>query len=106
MQSLRRFAGFSSEHWLGTDNLGRDLFALRVVGESMINAGIYDGDIIVVNRTPVADNGDIVVAMVEDEASGGAGESVSSEAGADTVSAESGSVTIGESGERTILGNA
>ena len=36
----------------------------------MINAGIYDGDIIIVNRTPTADNGDIVVAMVEDEASG------------------------------------
>ena len=49
---------------------GRELFALRVVGESMINAGIYDGDIIIVNRTPTADNGDIVIAMVEDEASG------------------------------------
>ena len=49
---------------------GRELFALRVVGESMINAGIYDGDIIIVNRTPVAENGDIVVAMVADEASG------------------------------------
>ena len=49
---------------------GRELFALRVVGESMINAGIYDGDIIVINRTPTAENGDIVVAMVEDEISG------------------------------------
>lgn len=49
---------------------GRELFALRVVGESMINAGIFDGDIIVVNRTPSAENGDIVVAMVEDELSG------------------------------------
>ena len=48
----------------------RELFALRVVGESMINAGIYDGDIIIVNRTPIAENGDIVVAMVEDEVSG------------------------------------
>lgn len=55
---------------------GRELFALRVVGESMINAGIFDGDIIVVNRTPVADNGDIVVAMVEDEASGEASATV------------------------------
>ena len=49
---------------------GRELFALRVVGESMINAGIYDGDIIIINRTPTAENGDIVVAMVEDEISG------------------------------------
>ena len=49
---------------------GRELFALRVVGESMINAGIFDGDIIIVHHTPSADNGDIVVAMVEDELSG------------------------------------
>ena len=49
---------------------GRELFALRVVGESMINAGIFDGDIIIIHHTPAADNGDIVVAMVEDEVSG------------------------------------
>ena len=55
---------------------GRELFALRVVGDSMINAGIFDGDIIVVNRTPVANNGDIVVAMVEDELSGEASATV------------------------------
>lgn len=47
---------------------GRELFALRVSGESMINAGILDGDIIIVHRTPVAENGDIVVALIEDEA--------------------------------------
>ncbi|MBQ8572502.1 MAG: transcriptional repressor LexA [Ruminococcus sp.] len=47
---------------------GRELFALRVCGESMINAGILDGDIAVVHRTPVAENGDIVVALIEDEA--------------------------------------
>ncbi len=47
---------------------GRELFALRVMGESMINAGILDGDIVVVHRTPVAENGDIVVAMIGDEA--------------------------------------
>jgi len=47
---------------------GRELFALRVMGESMIGAGILDGDIVIVHRTPVANNGDIVVAMIEDEA--------------------------------------
>lgn len=47
---------------------GRELFALKVQGESMINAGIFDGDIIIVHRTPVAENGEIVVALVEDEA--------------------------------------
>ena len=47
---------------------GRELFALRVQGESMINAGILDGDIVIVHRTPVAENGEIVVSMVEDSA--------------------------------------
>lgn len=45
-----------------------DLFLLRVQGESMINAGIMDGDYVVVNRQQTAQNGDIVVAMLEDEA--------------------------------------
>ena len=36
--------------------------------ESMINAGILDGDIVIVHRTPVANNGDIVIALIEDEA--------------------------------------
>lgn len=47
---------------------GRDLFALYVRGDSMINAGIHDGDIIIVNSTSVAENGDIVVALLEEEA--------------------------------------
>ncbi len=47
---------------------GNNLFALHVRGDSMINAGIYDGDIIIVEQTPVADNGEIVVALIDDEA--------------------------------------
>lgn len=47
---------------------GKKLFALRVRGESMINAGILDGDIVVSEQTPVATNGEIVVALIEDEA--------------------------------------
>lgn len=47
---------------------GKELFALRVRGESMINAGILPDDILVVNRTPVAENGEIVVALVDDSA--------------------------------------
>lgn len=46
----------------------RKLFALRVKGDSMINAAILDGDIVVVEQTPSAENGWIVVAMVGDEA--------------------------------------
>ena len=45
------------------------LFALNVRGESMINAGIYDGDIVIVEQCETAENGEIVVAMVNgDEA--------------------------------------
>lgn len=43
-------------------------FVLRVKGESMIDAGILDGDYVVVRQQSTADNGDIVVAMLEDEA--------------------------------------
>lgn len=46
----------------------KDLFVLRVRGESMINVGIYDGDLIIVSRQPNASNGDIVVALIEEEA--------------------------------------
>lgn len=47
---------------------GEDVFALRVEGESMIEAGILSGDIVVVRRQASAVNGEIVVAMIEDEA--------------------------------------
>lgn len=43
-------------------------FALRVTGSSMINAGILHGDVVVVKRQETAEDGDIVVAMIEDEA--------------------------------------
>ncbi|MGR3466601.1 MAG: transcriptional repressor LexA [Shimia sp.] len=42
-------------------------FALQVKGDSMINAGINDGDVVVIRETAVADQGDIVVALVEDQ---------------------------------------
>ncbi len=42
------------------------LFALKVRGESMINAAILDGDTVVVEQQPYADNGDIVVALIDD----------------------------------------
>ena len=45
-----------------------ETFMLKVKGESMINAGILDGDYVVAHKTPVAENGDIVVALLEDEA--------------------------------------
>lgn len=47
---------------------GDDLFLLNVHGDSMINIGMFDGDKIVVKRQETADNGDIVVALIEDSA--------------------------------------
>ena len=47
---------------------GEDLFMLRVQGTSMIDAGIMDGDKIVVRRQETAENGEIVVALVDDSA--------------------------------------
>jgi len=44
------------------------LFALRVKGDSMIDAAICDGDLVVVRQQPTAENGDIVAAMIEGEA--------------------------------------
>jgi repressor LexA len=46
----------------------RDVFGLRIVGESMIEDGILDGDYVFVKKTPSARTGDIVVAMIEGEA--------------------------------------
>lgn len=42
-------------------------YALEVQGDSMIDAGILDGDIVILNRTDSADSGDIVVALIDDE---------------------------------------
>lgn len=44
-----------------------NLFMLEVVGESMIEAGILDGDYVIVKQTSTANNGEIVVAMTEDD---------------------------------------
>jgi len=46
----------------------KEVFGLRIVGESMIDDGILDGDYVFVKKTPSARSGDIVVAMIEGEA--------------------------------------
>ncbi len=51
----------------GANQYGR-YFALRISGESMIGAGIMDGDLIIVRRQQTASSGQIVVALIEDEA--------------------------------------
>ncbi|MHB9154315.1 MAG: transcriptional repressor LexA [Endomicrobiales bacterium] len=46
---------------------GGDCFALKVKGDSMTGSGILEGDVVVVRKQPSAENGDIVVAMIEGE---------------------------------------
>lgn len=63
----------AQEEWIGFFPLpevfkGLDCFVLNVKGDSMIEAGIFEGDFVVVRRQPQAENGDIVVALIEDEA--------------------------------------
>ncbi len=45
---------------------GKEVFTLKVSGESMINAGIFDGDVVIVERRNHAHNGEIVVAMTDE----------------------------------------
>lgn len=47
---------------------GHDFFALHIRGDSMINAGIFDGDIVIVEKMPSVEDGDIAVALIDDEA--------------------------------------
>lgn len=60
----------SEEYFMVSPTLfkGNDLFMLTAKGESMINAGIYDGDSIVLRQQSYADNGDIVAALIDDSA--------------------------------------
>jgi len=65
----------AEENFEGTISVDRSLvgratrlFALHVHGDSMIKAGIYDGDIAIVQEQSVADHGDIVIALLGDEA--------------------------------------
>lgn len=45
-----------------------DLFILKISGESMIEAGIYDGDLAIIEKANYAENGEIIVALIENEA--------------------------------------
>ena len=65
VENYEGFFNFSSE---GVRYDAENLFALRVSGKSMIEVGILDGDVVVVEKTPVAENGQIIVALVDDSA--------------------------------------
>lgn len=64
----------AEEHYvdkvLVNENLfvGNNMFILQVKGDSMINVGIYDGDYVVISKQSVANNGEIVACLIENEA--------------------------------------
>ncbi len=64
VENFDGYIDYSTEKNFDTDTL----FGLRVKGESMKDIGILDGDIVIVEKREYADNGEIVVAMIEDEA--------------------------------------
>lgn len=66
--AVENFEGYVDLPWNSSKYTTEELFALKVRGESMIEAGIFDGDIVIVRKGSYADNGQIVVALIEDEA--------------------------------------
>lgn len=62
VEDITGYVGFEAP---GVDP--QELFALKIRGESMINAGILDGDIVIVKKDSYAENGDIVVAFIGHE---------------------------------------
>lgn len=66
--AVENFDGYVDLPWNSSKYSTDELFALKVRGESMIEAGIFDGDIVIVRKGSYADNGQIVVALIEDEA--------------------------------------
>jgi repressor LexA len=66
--AVENFEGYVDLPWNSAKYSSEELFALKVKGESMIEAGIFDGDVVIVRKTSYAENGQIVVALIEDEA--------------------------------------
>ena len=63
IENITEYINFNTDK-----NYSNSLFALKIKGDSMINAGIFDGDQVLVKQQASASNGDIVVALVEDSA--------------------------------------
>ena len=64
-QNIEDFLSISSSFFRASE---KDLFMLKVYGESMIEIGINDGDFVVARRQQTAENGDVVVAMIDGSA--------------------------------------
>ena len=68
-QPLYAFENPESEILVDESSVGKGrFFALKIKGDSMINAGINNGDLVIIRRQPVAEPGEIVAAIIEDEA--------------------------------------
>ena len=65
--AVENFEGYVELPWNNAKYSSDDLFALKVRGESMIEAGIFDKDLILVRQQNTANNGDIVVALIDGE---------------------------------------
>src|SRR5699024_6442494 len=63
VENIEEYIPIPSSHTSSDDNL----FVLTIEGESMIEAGILDGDLVIVKQQNTAENSDIVVAMTEDD---------------------------------------
>lgn len=63
IQNIESYIPFSPP-----DSDNKELFALRVRGDSMIDAGIFEDDIVIIEKDTVAENGDYVAALIGDEA--------------------------------------
>ena len=66
--AVENFEGYVDLPWNSSKYSSDELFALKIKGESMIEAGILDGDIVIVRKCSYAENGQIVVALIGDEA--------------------------------------
>ena len=62
VENITEYISFTPEK-----NYTGELFALKIKGESMINIGIMDGDIVVIEQTSYAENGDVTAVLVNDE---------------------------------------
>jgi len=66
-QNVEEYIRFSTS-LLKSNIKNKDTYMLKVKGDSMINVGIYNGDYVIVSKCPTAENGEIVVALIDDEA--------------------------------------
>lgn len=94
-----RLAEQDIEDWITSPFPGD--FVLRVVGDSMIDAGIFEGDLVVVRSSPVAEDREIVVAQIDDEATV---KRFRREAGRTYLQPENAAYSIIESDHMVILG--